>query len=134
MAATMNENHTPDLPEDDDGINLLDILQTLAENARLLIFGPIIVGLVALGVTFLFQPNFLAATSIHDFRSNSRVPLPPHWHNLVQWPGMAGAVSGLKNPAEMYIGLLNSRTIADRMVDRFGMMKIQEREDPRRCP
>ena len=31
----MNENHTPDLPDDEEaGINLLDILQTLAENAR----------------------------------------------------------------------------------------------------
>jgi len=39
----MNENHARDLPED-DGIKLLDILQTLAENARLLIYGPLIVG------------------------------------------------------------------------------------------
>jgi capsular polysaccharide biosynthesis protein len=40
------------LPEDDD-ISLLDLLQTIAENLRLLVIGPIVVGLLALaGASF----------------------------------------------------------------------------------
>jgi len=39
-----------------------------------------------------------------------------------------------KSPAELYIGLLKSRTIADRMVDQFSFMKlrkVENREDAR---
>lgn len=127
----MNEgNYAADLPED-DGINLLDLLQTLAENARLLIFGPILVGLVALGATFLFAPKYVAATTILLPQQQSAAALS----QLGAMAGMVGAAAGLKNPAEMYVGLLNSRTLSDRMVDRFGMMNIKgvkTREDARK--
>jgi uncharacterized protein involved in exopolysaccharide biosynthesis len=127
----MNENQAPDFPEEDEGIKLLDIVQTLAENARLLIFGPIIVGLVALGVSFLFTPKFMAATTILLPQQQQTAASLAQLGALA---GMAGMAAGLKNPAEMYIGLLNSRTISDRMVDRFGMMNIKgvkTREDAR---
>lgn len=129
----MNENHTPDLPEDEEGgINLLDILQTLAENARLLVFGPIIVGLIALGVSFNSKPIFIAETSIMmpQQQGSSAAALA----QLGALAGAAGLGSGLKNPAGIYIGLLQSRTVADRMVTRFGMMKtksIKTREHAR---
>jgi tyrosine-protein kinase Etk/Wzc len=128
----MNENHTSDLPEDEEGINLLDILQTLAENARLLVFGPIIVGLIALGVSFSFKPFYVAETSIMTPQQQSGAAAA--LAQLGALAGMAGAVGGLKSPADMYIGLLKSRTVADRMINRFGMMKIEgvkTREDAR---
>lgn len=130
----MNEIEPHDLPEDeDDGIKLLDVLQTLAENARLLFYGPIIAGLIALGVSFTFKPSYVATTKI-------MLPQQPQggaaaaMAQLGALASAAGVAAGLKNPAEMYIGLLKSRTIADRMVDRFGMMnipKIKTREDAR---
>jgi uncharacterized protein involved in exopolysaccharide biosynthesis len=129
----MNENLTHDLPEDEeDGINLLDILQTLAENARLLVFGPLVVGLIALGVSFSFKPYYVAETNILTPQQQSGAAAA--LAQLGALAGMAGAVGGLKSPADMYIGLLKSRTILDRLVDRFGMMKIdgvKTREDAR---
>jgi uncharacterized protein involved in exopolysaccharide biosynthesis len=129
----MNENRTSDLPEDeDDGINLLDILQTLAENARLLVFGPLIVGLIALGVSFSSKPYYVAETNIMTPQQQSGAAAA--LAQLGALAGMAGAVGGLKSPADMYIGLLKSRTVADRMINRFGMMKIEgvkTREDAR---
>lgn len=129
----MNENnYAADLPEE-DGINLLDLLQTLAENARLLIFGPILVGLVALGASFLFSPKYVAATTI--LLPQQQQSAAAALSQLGAMAGMVGAAAGLKNPAEMYVGLLNSRTLSDRMVDRFGMMNIKgvkTREDARK--
>lgn len=129
----MNEHqYVADLPED-DGINMLDILQTLAENARLLIFGPLLVGLVALAVSFLLPSKFVATTTIliaQQQQSAASAALA----QLGALAGMAGAATGLKNPADMYIGLLKSRTIADRMVERFHIMKsnkLKTREDAR---
>lgn len=130
----MNESHlSEELSEDDDGIKLLDILQTLAENARLLIFGPILVGLIALGVSFLFKPNYVAITRIM-IPQQQQGAAAAALAQLGALAGAANAVSGMKSPAEMYIGLLKSRTVADRMIDRFGMMNIpgvETREDAR---
>lgn len=130
----MNEPHFPeDLSEEGDGIKLLDIVQTLAENARLLIFGPILVGLVALGVSFLFKPSYVAKTSIMTPQQQQGTAAAA-LAQLSALTGAAGAGAGLKSPAELYIGLLKSRTVADRMIDRFSIMKapgVETREDAR---
>ena len=61
----MNElqNETVQAGIDDDEISLLDLLQTVAENLRLLILGPLLVGLTALGVGVRVTPTFTAKTS-----------------------------------------------------------------------
>lgn len=43
--------------------------------------------------------------------------------------GQAGSF-GLKNPADLYVGVLKSRTIADRLIDRFDLQALYE-EDTR---
>ncbi len=48
--------HAP--PSDDDTLNLLDLLVVVAENLRLLLLGPILIGLIAWGVTFLLPPRY----------------------------------------------------------------------------
>jgi uncharacterized protein involved in exopolysaccharide biosynthesis len=123
---------TPETEEDE--ISLLDILQVLAENARLLIFGPLIAGLAALGVAFLITPTFTATTRIvtpQQQQSMATAALA----QLGALAGAAGAVAGIKNPADMYVALIKSRTIADRMIDRFKLMNLYEakyREDARK--
>lgn len=43
---------------DDDEIDLLDLLVVIAENLKLLILGPLIVGALALGVTYVMPPTY----------------------------------------------------------------------------
>jgi uncharacterized protein involved in exopolysaccharide biosynthesis len=129
----MNDEPLSDLPDEEDSINLLDILQTLAENARLLVYGPILAGLIALGISFTFQPSYVAETNIMTPQQQGGAAAA--LSQLGALAGLAGAATGLKSPAEMYIGLLKSRTIADKMVDRFSMMSapgIKTREDARK--
>ena len=45
------------MPEDDE-ISLLDLLQVVADNLRLLVLGPLVAGLLALGITFAIPPTF----------------------------------------------------------------------------
>jgi uncharacterized protein involved in exopolysaccharide biosynthesis len=40
--------------------------------------------------------------------------------------GLAGGLAGLHTPADQYVALMESTTVADRMVDRFGLMKIYD--------
>ena len=40
--------------------------------------------------------------------------------------GMAGGIAGLKNPNELYVGMLKSRTVADQLVKQFDLAKVYE--------
>jgi tyrosine-protein kinase Etk/Wzc len=43
--------------------------------------------------------------------------------------GMASQSLGLKNPSDLYVGMLRSRTIADRILARFDLMKLYDRDN-----
>ena len=114
--------HTPAEPEDDE-ISLLDLLQTIVDNLRLLVLGPLAVGLLALGISFAIPPTFTAKTQF----------LPPQAQqsaaasmiaSLGSLGGLAGAAAGLKNPADQYVAYLKSVTLQDALIARF---KLQER-------
>lgn len=108
-------NH--DLIEEDQ-ISLIDLLQVVVDNLRLLILGPLCFGLVTLGNSFLITPTFTATTKF----------LPPQQQqssatslmaSLGALGGLAGAAAGIKNPADQYVAFLQSRTVQDAMIDRF---------------
>ncbi len=48
---------------DDDEINLLDLLLVVVQNLRLLVLGPLTVGLLALGVSYLLPPTYESAAT-----------------------------------------------------------------------
>jgi tyrosine-protein kinase Etk/Wzc len=123
----MTDNtHIPDTAEDDE-ISLLDLLQTIVDNLRLLIIGPLVVGLAALGISFAVTPTFTAQTSF----------LPPQQQqgmaasmlaSLGALGGLAGAATGLKNPADQYVAFLKSNSIEDALIDRFKLMDRYQAE------
>lgn len=125
----MNElqNETSPAGIDDDEISLLDLLQTVAENLRLLILGPLVAGLTALGVSFTIPPTFTAKASF----------LPPQQQNsmaasmlnsLGALGGLAGAAAGIKNPADQYVAFMKSVTLQDALIDKFELMARYEAE------
>ena len=112
-------------PEDDDEISLLDLLQVVADNLRLLVLGPLAAGLLALGITFAIAPTFTATTKF----------MPPQQQqsaaasmlaSLGALGGLAGAATGLKNPADQYVAFLTSRTVQDALIGRFKLMERYE--------
>jgi len=119
----MTDNtHIPSEPEDDE-ISLLDLLQTIVDNLRLLILGPLVVGLAALGISFAVPPTFTATVKF----------LPPQQQqsaaasmlaSLGGLGGLAGAAAGLKNPADQYMAFMKSNSVQDELIERF---KLQER-------
>ena len=116
----------PQLPEDDE-INLLDLLQTIVDNLRLLVLGPLAVGVAALGISFAIKPTFTAEMSF----------LPPQQQqgmaasmlaSLGALGGMAGAAAGLKNPADQYVAFLKSNSIENALIDRFKLLERYDEE------
>jgi uncharacterized protein involved in exopolysaccharide biosynthesis len=114
-------SHIPEQAEDE--ISLLDLLQTIVDNLRLLILGPLVVGLVALGISFAVPPTFTATVKF----------LPPQQQqsaaasmlaSLGGLGGLAGAAAGIKNPADQYLAFMKSNSVQDALIERF---KLEER-------
>ena len=128
----MNEPMAKTIEDDDNEISLLDLLQVVADNLRLLVLGPLAAGLVALGYTFTIVPTFTATTKF----------MPPQQQQssaasllagLGALGGLAGA-AGIKNPADQYVAFLKSRSVQDVLAERFKLMERYEskfREDAR---
>jgi len=113
------------MQEADDEISLLDLLQTIVDNLRLLVLGPLAVGFVALGISFLIPPTYTAKTQF----------LPPQQQqsaaasmlaSLGSLGGLAGAVGGIKNPADQFIAYMKSVTLQDALIERFKLLDRYE--------
>jgi uncharacterized protein involved in exopolysaccharide biosynthesis len=130
MVQPLNENHSAEnnMPmgmQDYDEISLLDLLQTIVDNLRLLVLGPLAVGITALGISFLIPPTYTAKTQF----------LPPQQQqsaaasmlaSLGSLGGLAGAVGGIKNPADQFIAYMKSVTLQDSLIDRFKLLDRYE--------
>lgn len=123
----MNDTQTalPARHDFDNELTFIDILIALAKHKKKIIFVPIISGVLAAGLSFL-MPNFYRA---------SVTLLPPQQAQsgaaalLAQFGGAAsaaGLAAGIKNPGDLYIGMLRSRTIADKIILRYDLKKVYD--------
>ena len=111
--------------QDDDEISLLDLLQVIVDNLRLLVLGPLMCGLAALGYSFTIAPTYTAKTQF----------LPPQQQqssaasmlaSLGSLGGLAGAATGLKNPADQYVAFMKSVSVQDSLIERFKLLEKYE--------
>lgn len=111
----------------DDDAGAMELLRLWLEHWRLLALAPIVAGLVGLAVSFLIPKTYQSRT----------VFLPPQQQQsaaatalsqLGALSGLVGATSGLKSPADQYVALLQSASIADRIIDQFDLMKVYDAE------
>ncbi|MED5615301.1 GumC family protein [Janthinobacterium sp. P210005] len=115
-----NREQSVPMNENNDEIHLLDILTALARQKKILFMVPLVTGVFAIAVAFLIKPTFLSTAVI----------LPPQQQSsgvsamLGQLGGLAGAaggIAGLKNPNDLYVAMLQSRTIADKLISQFDL-------------
>lgn len=115
-----------DLPyEDDEGIGLLDLALPLVEHLKLLLIGPLLIGLVALGISYLIPPSFTARTSMlppQQQQSSAMAALG----QLGALAGLAGGGGAAKSASDQYVALLQSTTVSDRLIEQFNLMKVYE--------
>ena len=112
------------VPVDDVEISLLDLLQVVADNLRLLVLGPIVGSLLALGYSFTIAPTFTATAKFmppQQQQSGAAAMLA----GLGALGGLAG-VAGIKSPADQYVAFLKSRSVQDALVVRFNLTERLE--------
>ena len=113
--------------ESDDEISLLDLLQTIVDNLRLLVLGPLAVGLTALGISFAIKPSFTAELTFLMPQQQQGMAAGM-LASLGALGGLAGAAAGLKNPTDQYVAFLKSTSLENALIDRFKLMERYDAE------
>lgn len=108
-----------DPAEVDTGLNPLDLLIVLGRHKRLLLGLPLLGGAVAFSVATLMEPVFKSTAKIMPPQQQS-AGMAAMLGQLGSMAGLAGA-GGIKTPSDVYIGILESRTVADNLIKRFNL-------------
>ena len=125
MVANSQETSAAAATLEDDEISVLDLLQVVVDNLRLLVLLPLLAGLVALGITFLIAPTFTATTRFMpplQQQSTAAAML----QSLGALGGLAGAASGIKNPNDQFVAFLTSESISNSLIERFKLVERYE--------
>lgn len=108
-------------------VDLLDSMLEVVRHLRLIVGGGLMAGVLTLGATYLIKPTFTSSTVI----------LPPQQQqsmatsalsSLGALAGLAGGAGGVRSPIDQYVALLQSTTVADRMIERFKLKAVYEEE------
>lgn len=108
-----------DAASTDDQIHPLDVLIVLASRKKMILGMAIGTGLVAMAISLTIQPTFTSTAKIMPPQQQQSSGMAAMLGQLGGMAGSAGGLAGIKNPNDLYIGLMESRTISDNLIDRF---------------
>jgi uncharacterized protein involved in exopolysaccharide biosynthesis len=116
-------------------LSITELLALIARHKKAI--GAITAGaaVVSLAISFLMTPVFRAETKILPPQQGSSTIAMQLLNQLGGFANLASGSLGVKSQNDMYIGILKSRTVYDRIIDRFGLMKLYDvkfREDARK--
>lgn len=109
-------------------VSILDICIVLLERKRFIIRFVVGAAILAVIVSFLLPVRYEAKVVLLPPQQNSSLgsTLMGQLGNigsLGSLASLAGGSLGIKNPSDMYVSLLTSRTVEDAMIQRFGLMQ-----------
>jgi len=113
----------------DTEISVLDILALLASRKRFILRAVVGAALLSTAVAFLLPVRYEANIVMMPPQQNSslgsalgQLGSAGSLGTLGPLASLAGGSLGIKNPADMYVSLLTSRTVEDALIQRFGLM------------
>ena len=113
-------------PDGADELGLLDVLIMLLKH-KLFILGLTFLTALAVAGFSLMLPNIYSATTKILPPQQSQSALASQISGV---GGLLGMAAGLKNPNDVYVAMLKSRTVADKLNERFGLL-ARWKIDPR---
>ena len=116
-------------PGTETEISVLDILALLASHKRFILRAVVGAALLSTAVAFLLPVRYEANIVMMPPQQNSsmgsalaQLGSAGSLGTLTPLASLAGGSLGIKNPADMYVSLLTSRTVEDALIQRFGLM------------
>ena len=114
----------------EDEISLLDLSIVIVRNRWLIGKIALAVVLVAVITSLLLPVRYTASTSILPPQqgSSAGAALLAQLGNLGSVASLAGGSLGLKNPNDLQVAMLKSRTVEDAMLDRFHLIDLYKKK------
>ena len=104
-------------------VNVLDLMIVVAQRKKLIIGTPIVVGIIVALISLTFPNTYLATTKL----------MPPQQGQssasaMLSQLGGAAALAGVgvKSSSDTIVGMLQSRTIADRLIAKLDLKKVYQ--------
>ncbi len=112
-------------PAKEDEISVLDLLIVLAERKLFILAVTAVFAIFAIIISLVLPMRYTASATLLPPQQNSSMAgaLSNQLGNLGGMAGLAGGSLGLKNPNDMYVAMLKSRTAEDAMVTHFGLLQ-----------
>jgi tyrosine-protein kinase Etk/Wzc len=108
----------------EDGIDLIQVAFLLWQNKKTILRCMVGTGvLTALLVFFVLKPTYTAEAVFLPPQSSPGSAMSQLAGQLGSL-GAVGALGGLKSPGDVYVGILESRTIADELIKRFDLRRV----------
>jgi len=108
---------------DDDEINLLDLLIVLAKHKAMILKVTLGAALLAVGISLL-MPNVYTGTVRILPPQKSESSASAFLGQLGGLAGLAGGAIGIKNQADLYIAIFESRTLMEHIIQQFDLQKV----------
>ncbi|GFO59401.1 polysaccharide chain length determinant protein [Geomonas silvestris] len=111
-----------------DAVNLLDYLEVMAKHWRMIAKVSAATFVVSLAVSFMLPKIY----------SSTAMILPPQQDGSLVgmmnamsggMASLAGDLLGKGTTADLYVGMLNSREIQDKVIDRFKLMQVYDKDN-----
>lgn len=109
----------------DDDVTLFDIVSAIVRRKKLLIAVPFVTTTVAVVIS-LVMPNMYKATTRLLPPQQSQSSAAGLLSQLGGVASLATGMTGLKNPNDMYVAMLKSRTVADKIIAKYDLKKLYE--------
>ncbi len=107
-------------------VSILDLLIVIVRSQRRIVKMVICISLAGVIVSLLLPTRYTASTSILPPQqgSSTSAALMAQLGNLGSVASLAGGSLGLKNPNDLQVAMLKSRTVEDAMLDRFHLVEL----------
>jgi len=122
-----NQPYPPSYYEDDE-IDLLDLLIVLAKRKWLIFWMTFIFGIISIAYVLLVPPIYRASTRILPPMAGKQ-SLAMSMMSQAGVPGFAADALGIKTPGDLVVGIATSRTVQNKLIEKFDLMTRFESEN-----
>jgi tyrosine-protein kinase Etk/Wzc len=119
-------NRGSESASDEAGPTALDLLVVVAKHKKM-IFGLTVAASIISAILAVLMPNIYTATARLLPPQQNQSAAASALSQLGALTGFSQAGLGVKNPNEIYIGILKSRSVADSLIQRFELQKVYDK-------
>src|SRR3989338_8913245 len=123
MTEPSNLSDSQSTAANEDEISLLDLLIMLAKHKKVILGLPFVVALIV-AVRSLQVPDIYTGTTTLLPPQQSQSAASSAVAQLGGLASLVGGAVGLKGSNDLYIAMLKSRTVADNLIQRFGLREL----------